>query len=274
MRIGIIAVLGLCWLTPSPASAHPMLDRAVAAYEDADFGLALRTFDTASRNADLTVEELLQLFEMRALVYHALGDHESMKADLERLAAVRGSYQLGRLAPPSVREVFEEVREAHTGEKSVELRIEEKRVEEKVWVVASVLRVPEDLVDHTTLQCNVDNNVRTVSKTSRGTTTSVELPASGVHNGCSATARTRQGGVLFNASIDGAPVLMPTAGGERLQMSPDGSRRDAASKKKKWPWIVAASAVLVAGGITAGVLLSRRSEGGDDPQIGGVTVSW
>ena len=48
-----------------------MLDRAVEAYGQADFEEALRTFDTASRNADLTVEELLTLFEMRALVHHA-----------------------------------------------------------------------------------------------------------------------------------------------------------------------------------------------------------
>ena len=43
--------------------------------------------------------------------------------------------------------------------------------------------------------------------------------------------------------------------------------------KKKWPWIVAATAVVVAGGVTAGVILSQRSKGGDEP-AGAVTVNW
>ena len=45
------------------------------------------------------------------------------------------------------------------------------------------------------------------------------------------------------------------------------------AKKKKWPWIVAATAVVVAGGVTAGVLLSQRSKGSDQP-AGAVTVNW
>jgi hypothetical protein len=44
-------------------------------------------------------------------------------------------------------------------------------------------------------------------------------------------------------------------------------------QKKKWPWIVAVSAVVVAGGVTAGVLLSQRSNGGGQ-QPGAVTVNW
>jgi hypothetical protein len=273
-RVGIIVFLGMIWVLPSTARAHPMLDRAVAAYEEADFEEALRTFDMAARNADLSVEELLQLFEMRALVHHALGDEASMRADLRRLVAVRGSYQLSRLAPPSVRAVFEEIRAVSTGAESVELRIEETRIEGTPWMVAKVLRVPDELVDHTTLQCNVDDNARTVSRTSQGTSTSVKLPASGVHNGCSATARTRQGGVLFSATVDGAQALLPSAASGRFEMPRHKARNDAAkAKRKKWPWIVAAAAVMVAGGVTAGVVVSQRNKGGGS-QAGAVTVNW
>lgn len=259
---------------PGTARAHPMLDRAVEAYEEADFEQALRTFDTAARNADLSVEELLQLFEMRALVHHALGDDAAMRADLRRLVAVRSSYELSRLAPPSVREAFEEVREANSAENSVELRIEEKTIEGAPWIVASVLRVPDGLVDHTTLQCNVDSNAKTVSHTSRGESVSVKLPESGIHNGCSATARTRQGGVLFSASIDGALPLVPSRRASSFEMPKHKPRDDGAKpKKKKWPWIVAASAVVVAGGIAAGVVLSQRSDSSQS-QAGAVTVNW
>ncbi|MBT8469247.1 MAG: hypothetical protein HKN10_01040 [Myxococcales bacterium] len=252
-----------------------MLDRAVDAYQEADLERALDSFDAAARNADLTIEELLQLFEMRALVHHALGDETSMRADLRRLLAVRGSYQLSRLAPPSVRAVFDEVREAQSSEHSVELRIEEKTLEGQSWMVAQVLRVPEGLVDHTTLQCNIASNARTISRTSQGTSASLKLPDPGVHNGCAATARTRQGGVLFTATIEGAQVLMPSGAASRFEMPRHTPRDDGRrAKKKKWPWIVAASAVVVAAGVTAGVVLSQRSKNGDQPPVGPVAVNW
>ncbi len=268
-------VFALYWLLPSTVYAHPMLDRAVDAYQDADLERALDSFDSAARNADLTIEELLQLFEMRALVHHALGDESSMRADLRRLLAVRGSYQLSQLAPPSVRAAFDEVREAQRGEDSVELRIEAKTLEGQSWMVAQVLRVPEGLVDHTTLQCNIESNARTISRTSQGTSASLKLPDPGVHNGCAATARTRQGGVLFTATIEGAQVLMPSGSASRFEMPRHTPRDDGRkAKKKKWPWIVAASAVVVAGGVTAGVLLSQRSKRSGQPPVGPVAVNW
>ena len=273
-HLGIIMFLLAAWAMPSEALAHPMLDRAVAAYEEADFELALRTFDTAERNADLSVEELLKLFELRALVHHALGDRVAMERDLRRLVAVRGSYELSRLAPPSVRSTFDAIRSENGGANSVELRIEETRIEGDPWMVARLVRAPEGLVDHTTLQCNVDNSARTVSRTSKGESVSVKLPATGVHNGCAGTARTRQGGVLFSAHVEGAHALMPAEKGARFSMPKYKSRDREPKAKKKWPWILAASAVVVAGGITAGVLLSRRSSDGSGAQAGGVTVEW
>lgn len=275
IRLGIIAILGLCWALPGTAQAHPLLDRAIAAYERAEFEQALRTFHTAERNADLSVEELLQLFEMRALVHDALGDRASMSADLRRLVAVRGSYQLSKLAPPSVRATFEELRKANTGQQAVELQIEEETIDGAPWVVARLLRVPNGLVDHTTLQCNVDNNAKTVSRTSEGSSASVKLPASGVHNGCAATARTRQGGVLFSASTEGEGVLLPSSSAARFEMPRYQSRSDSGEvRKKKWPWIVAVSAAVVAGGVAAGVLLSKRSKSDNQPQVGAVMVNW
>jgi len=275
IRYVIIALFALVWLAPAKGYAHPMLDRAVDAYERAEFEKALRTFDAAARNADLSVEELLRLFEMRALVYHALGDEAAMRADLGRLVAVRGSYQLSRLAPPTVRAVFDEIRETGTGENGVELRIEETSIESEPWVVARVLRVPEDLVDHTTLQCSIDSNSRTVSRTSRGNSTSLKLPESGGHNGCTATARTRNGGVLFRASVEGASPLMPSTTSKRFAMPKYKKRDDGGkAKKKKWPWIVAVSAAVVVGGVTAGVVVSQRSKNDDQAQAGAVTVAW
>lgn len=60
-KLGIITFLAFCWPFSGQAKAHPLLDRAIASYEEADFKAALRTFDTAERNADLSVDELLRL---------------------------------------------------------------------------------------------------------------------------------------------------------------------------------------------------------------------
>ena len=274
VRLGIIALFVAIWVAPAAVRAHPTLDRAVAAYEEANFKTALHTFDAAARNADLSVEELLELFEMRALVHHALGDEAAMLADLRRLNAVRPSYQLGRLAPPPVRAAFEEIREAHGGTLGVELRIDEKSFDGAPWMVARVLRVPEGLVDHVTLQCSVSNGSKTISRTSQGTDTKLKLPESGDHNGCAATARTRQGGVLFSATMNASVPLQLPDSANVFEMPEYQPHADAPKAKKKWPWIVAATAVVVGGGVAAGVLLSQRSKNNGQPAVGGVTVSW
>jgi hypothetical protein len=259
VRLGIIALFAAIWVVPAAVRAHPMLDRAVASYEEANFKTALRTFDAAARNADLSVEELLELFEMRALVYHALGDEAAMLADLRRLNAVRPSYQLGRLAPPPVRAALEEVRAASDGPLGVELRIDEERFGGAPWMVARVLRVPEGLVDHVTLQCSVSNDTKTISRTSQGTRAELKLPESGGHNGCAATASV--------------PLQLPDSANV-FEMPEYQRHADAPKAKKKWPWIVAAAAVVVGGGIAAGVLLSQRSKTSGQPAAGAVTVSW
>jgi len=274
VKHGIIAVFVWIGLVPATASAHPMLDRAVASYEEANFTSALRTFDAAARNADLSVEELLELFEMRALVHHALGDEPSMRADLRRLSAVRPSYELSRLAPPPVREAFEDLRAENAGAKGVELRLDGRRVDDTAWMVAKVLRVPDGLVDHVTLQCSVERSSRTISQTSRGTQTRLKLPASGKHEGCAATARTRQGSVLFSTTIDGYALPHLSTSTDAFQMPKYQERADTPKAKKKWPWILAASLVVVGGGIAAGVLISQRSQNSDQAATSPVTVSW
>lgn len=265
----VISVVFACLTSfVGPAYAHPMLDRGVAHYENADFEAAIRTFDQASRNADLSVEELLRLFEMRALVHHAVGDEHAMREDLRRVAAVRPSYQLSALAPPQVMRAFNQIL---LDKKKVELRIEEVSEGREWSMKARVLRVPDQLVDHVTLNCTVGASGTAVSRTSKGKETSIDLPRRGAYSRCDATARTRQGGVLFHAVI-GETRTSP-APAEAFQLPTYQDRADE-PKRKRWPWFVAAAAVLVAGGITAGVVASNRSSDSTQPTLGGATVSW
>lgn len=278
----------------SEARAHPLVDDAIVSYEDADFRAALRTFNLAARDADLAVEELLLLFEMRALVHHALGNGTAMRQDLERVAALRPGHRLSGLAPPPVRKAYVEMLEAHGGTLGVELVVEEKDFEGKPFVVARVERVPTGLVHHIALQCRVPPSGRAIARTVQGTRARIPLPDSGEHEGCNATAETRRGTVLFEASVEGTssaaaplievktPVIVGPSAAEPRQspaVVPMPEYKEpsdgpvAKKKKKKWPWIVAASALAVAGGVTAGVLISKSSNETQSAP-GGVTVTW
>lgn len=264
----------LCILVglPVSASAHPLVDEAIEAYEEADFESALEAFQEAASNADLSVEELLQLFEMRALVHHALQDEEAMRQDLQRLIAVRPSYRLGRLAPPPVREAFDELVE-QSRNSQVELRIEERDLDGSRTVLARVLRVPADLVDHVTLECDVGPEGKKMTRSAKGTRAELALPGPGAHRGCSASARTRQGGVLFYASLQPSIPTAATADIFRTPQYQGRADETASEKRKKWPWFVAAAAVAAAGGLAAGLVLAKPSS--SQPELGGVTVkNW
>jgi len=291
-KLGIIGLLSALCFVSTEAKAHYLLDDAIASYEDADFRAALRTFNLAARDADLSVEELLLLFEMRALVHHAMGNETAMLRDLERVGALRPSHELSGLAPPPVRQAFDEMLEANGGTPGVELLVEERTFDGKPFIIARVERVPKGLVHHVGLQCRVEPHGRLVARTAQGTSARLALSESGAHQGCDATAQTRRGTVLFSARIEGAltksappsteppapapmPTPVPVQSPSVFQMPKYKGPvdRPTAKKKKKWPWIVAVAAVAVAGGVTAGVLLSKSSKE-SQPAAGGVTVSW
>ena len=268
INLGILMVLGLLSLLSGEARAHPLLDQAMTSYEEANFQAALHTFNDAAQNADLSVEELLHLFEMRALVHHAVGNRAAMLADLRRLAAVRPSYRLSRLSPPPVRDALEHMLEVNGGTLGVELVIEEKAFEGLPFIVARVDQVPDGLVDHVGLQCRVANDHKTMARTAQGSEVRIKLAE---HDGCEATAHTRQGGALFHASIGGT---RGQTGSNVFHMPQYQARSDAPTvrKKKKWPWIVAAVGLVAVGGITAGVVLSKRQD--SQAASGMVAVNW
>ncbi len=269
INLGILMVFGLLSVLSGEARAHPLLDQAMTSYEEANFQAALHTFNDAAQNADLSVEELLHLFEMRALVHHALGNRAAMLADLRRLAAVRPSYRLSRLSPPPVRDALEHMLEVNGGTLGVELVIEEKAFDGLPFIVARVDQVPKGLVDHVGLQCRVANDHKTIARTAQGSEVRIKLAE---HDGCEATAHTRQGGVLFHANIQGTRAK---TGSNVFQMPVYQARSDAPTvrKKKKWPWIVAGAALVALGGVTAGVVVSKRAQ---ESQAGSgtVAVNW
>ncbi len=109
--LGVLATLGV----PVTASAHPLVDQAREQLGEALFVDALDTLATAEAGEDLTVEELADLFAVRALVNRALNNDDAMNADLARLAVVAPNYAFDRRAVPEVRRAFADARANASG---------------------------------------------------------------------------------------------------------------------------------------------------------------
>jgi hypothetical protein len=113
--------LGVVLLSASVAHAHPILEEAQRHFEEADFEAALEAYGRAEQAADLSRDDLIQLYVRRALIHHTLGNTADLEADLMRLATLEPQYDFGRQAPPVVVEAFERMRERTTGQLSVRI---------------------------------------------------------------------------------------------------------------------------------------------------------
>lgn len=79
-----------------------------------------------------------------------------------------------------------------------------------------------------------------------------------------------------SASVPSAGTIEKSASpafGLEYQKSEGSGRVDEPKARKKWPWIVAAAVAVVAGGVTAGVVLSKR-ENQNQPATSGLMVAW
>lgn len=109
------ALVALVAFTPGRAAAHALVDEGRRLYEEADFVASLDVLGRAAAGDDLSVDDLADLFEVRALVHLAMGNGEQMREDLRRLAAIRPEHALPAVAPPDVVSAFAELRTASSG---------------------------------------------------------------------------------------------------------------------------------------------------------------
>jgi hypothetical protein len=109
-------------LVPLTASAHPLVDEGRRLYENGELLPALEVFGRAQAGDDLTLADLTEVFELRALVYRILGDEGAVEAELRRLAAIAPDHQFSQEVPPEVRETFVRMRARNRGR--IEIRVE------------------------------------------------------------------------------------------------------------------------------------------------------
>jgi hypothetical protein len=105
VKFVIHSLLVLSSLT-SVAQAHDDVDEGVRLTGLAEFDDALAAFARAEAAADLTRQDLVVLYESRAILLAALGRTDAMERDLERLAALEPTRSLPGAAPPEVAERF------------------------------------------------------------------------------------------------------------------------------------------------------------------------
>lgn len=97
----------LC-LSLSASAAHAQLDEGRRRLEQADFTRAVRAFDRAERGAHLTRDELLSIYEGRAMARWAQGNERQAQHDLIALAEVDPHHAFPPEAPPELGEAFAE----------------------------------------------------------------------------------------------------------------------------------------------------------------------
>lgn len=116
-----VLVFSVAIAATGAAQAQTALERGEERLDQADFAGALSAFDEAERGDSLDREQLVHLYARRAITHLALGNTESMEADLRRLASLDPGHTFGPEARPELREGFERVSAAQGEPLRVEL---------------------------------------------------------------------------------------------------------------------------------------------------------
>lgn len=109
-RTVFVVVLATYGAAPATAWAHPQIERGRRQYEDANFRQALLTLRRALSARELTRDDLVRLYETRALVRLAMHQQDDYVADLRTLASIDPEHAFAREVPPEVVTEFARVR--------------------------------------------------------------------------------------------------------------------------------------------------------------------
>lgn len=120
-----LVVAALLGASAATAHAHELVEEGRRRFVDADFDGALELYARAEAADDLTREDLISLYEGRALTHFALGELDHAQVALEQLATIAPSHHLSDEVPPELVEIFEEAAAA-AGE-GLRLRVDAER---------------------------------------------------------------------------------------------------------------------------------------------------
>lgn len=103
------SVCALIWLVALPASAHPGVDRASALVDEGRYEEADAEFARVLASERLTRDDLIALYEARALLDHARRDEAGLERTLLALASISPTHRFGPRFPPDLAARFVEI---------------------------------------------------------------------------------------------------------------------------------------------------------------------
>ena len=265
-RTAIVVAVAALELASTPASGHPLVDAGRARLDEADFRGAIDALRQAEAATDLSLADLEEMLEVRALVLLGLGDAAAMEHDLLALATIAPSHRFTREAPPEVHEAFDRIGSAEPGRVAIEVELAPHQ--DVVVLQGRVLGDPAGLV----------RELRLYGRTGAGTwrsasNGSLRLPASpGVVVEYRGEAIGPGGAVLARAGSPSSPLVerMAVASGQRSARAArgEGARpraRRHAQGSSPWPWIGAGAAAVVVAAVVTALAVSSSGAGGTRP---------
>lgn len=239
-----VALCAITVLAPAAtALAHPLVDEGKRLYEEAEFARALDALGRAEAASDLAVDDVVRLFETRALVHLAMGHEDRMRADLRRLVAIAPTHAPGRDAPPDVMRAIEQIRAERHGL----LRVIASTEAAPAGITIGV-RVENDWAD-------VVREVRTVGRVQGGTDWLQARDAP-------LLVTTTAGDVVeyYAEAIGPGGAVLARSGSESEPLRAAGPGAGGGGEAEVWPWIVVGVGVaLAAGAIVTAVVLTSGS---------------
>ncbi len=246
-----------------PGVDSELLRQALDAFEEVDYVRSVQLLDKAHEEGTLTKAEKIILHRTLALAHIALGETEQARRDFESLLRVDPDFDLDRTFSPKVRTAFDEARAslALSGGGTTSLPVLNTKRS------TDAPRVGQPLVFRLLAPAGttrVELHYRTQGTTAfstlgvtPGKDGEVELVVPGI-----SVAEPR---LEYYVKAIGAGAQISAADGSSLApMTIDVRAERRAKKSRAWVWGVVVAAVVVAGGVAAGVAvaMTRPSDTG------------
>lgn len=118
-RAVALVAFAVVLLAPALALAHPLVDEARARFDEAEFEASIRALDRAERAGDLSMDDLVQVLQLRILCEVALGRGNRVEDAAERILSLDPARSLGGEMPPEVHELADRIRARLGGRLSI-----------------------------------------------------------------------------------------------------------------------------------------------------------
>lgn len=286
MRVVMLVAMLAAGLAPSQVKAHPLIDEARDAYEAARHGDAIQLLERAEDGDDLTREDLIELFLIRAMVHRAQRNMDLAEVDLLRLATLSPNDPLGRQVHPALRQLFATVGERVT--RPVGLQATAVRREDSARISVSIVDDTAALTQAFRVHVRVAEgawrvNGDAVVTVRASASDAVDYWAEAIGSGGAVIARFGSASQWHRlepesmtppSEVDVAPDVVATTVATTVATSvatPEVVTADSDEEVPAWPFVVGGVAALVVAGVVLGVFFGTQPT--DATRIGRLDVS-